>query len=83
MSNMDYKLVADVHCRTKKFNVGDNIIVCMHPKSLPKNSFTKLHAQVIKPFPFIKKLGPNAYLLDLPSNTNISPIFNVKDLLTY
>lgn len=59
MSNMDYKLAADVHSRAKKFTIGDNIMVHIHPESLPKNSFKKLHARAIKPFiplPSLKNL---------------------------
>ena len=46
----------------------------------PKNSFKKLHARVIDHFSIIQKLGSNAYMFNLPSNLNISPIFNVEDL---
>ena len=35
------------------------------------------------PYSIIRKLGSNAYLLDLPNDMDISPIFNVEDLLPY
>ena len=35
------------------------------------------------PYSIIHKLRSNAYLLDLPNDMNISPIFNVEDLLPY
>ena len=35
------------------------------------------------PFRVLKRLGENAYLLELPSNLHFSPIFNVEDLYFY
>ena len=52
-------------------------------KKLPKHSFKKLHARVLGPFRILKKLGSNAYLLELPPEMFISPLFNVEDLMTY
>ncbi|KAK0576263.1 hypothetical protein LWI29_014633 [Acer saccharum] len=46
-------------------------------------SFTKLHARRASPFPILKKLGPNAYLVDLPGKYTFSHIFNVEDLTAY
>ena len=35
------------------------------------------------PYSIIRKLRSNAYLLDLPNDMDISPVFNVEDLLPY
>ena len=35
------------------------------------------------PYSIIRKMGSNAYLLDLPNDMDISPVFNVEDLLPY
>ena len=35
------------------------------------------------PYSIIYKLGSNAYLLDLPNDMDISPVFNVEDLLPH
>ena len=35
------------------------------------------------PYSIIRKLGSNAYLLDLPNDMDIRPVFNVEDLLPY
>ena len=43
----------------------------------------KLYARAIDSYSIIRKLGSNAYLLDLPNDMNISSVFNVKDLLPY
>ena len=45
--------------------------------------FQKLYARAMGPYSIIRKLGSNAYLLDLPNDMDISPIFNVEDLLPY
>ena len=35
------------------------------------------------PYSIIRKLGSNAYLLDLPNDIDISHVFNVEDFLPY
>ncbi|KAL6996362.1 hypothetical protein U1Q18_052515 [Sarracenia purpurea var. burkii] len=79
----NYKLASDVHHQVLDFHEGDYVIVHIHPECYPKNSFKKLNAQTTGPYRIIRKLGPNAYLLDLPSYVNISSIFNIEDLLPY
>ena len=58
-------------------------MVHMHPECYPKYSFKKLHARASRPFRIIRRLGPNAYLLDLSSDITIHSIFNMKDLFSY
>ena len=53
------------------------------PARFPPHSVKKLHARTIGPFRVLKRLGFNAYLLDLPSDLTISPMFNVSDLYPY
>ena len=36
LSNEEYKLAADVHHRSKEFNVGEYVIVHIHPERSPK-----------------------------------------------
>ena len=43
----------------------------------------KLHARGAGPFKIIKRIGPNAYVLDLPSDFGISSTFNISDLVGY
>ena len=40
LSNEEYKLVDDVHRRSKEFNVSEYVIVCIRPKRIPK-TFSK------------------------------------------
>ena len=83
LSNKKYKLVADVHRRCKEFNVGEYVMVCIRPERIPKTLPKKLYARAMGPYSIIRKLGSNAYLLDLRKDMNISLIFNVEDLLPY
>ena len=41
----------------------------------------KIYARTMSPYSIIPKLGSNAYLLNLHSDMDISPIFNVENLL--
>ncbi|XP_054809675.1 uncharacterized protein LOC129311378 [Prosopis cineraria] len=82
-SNDQYKLSANTHRRFQSFEIGDYVMARIHLERYPKHAFKKLHARATGPFRIIKKLGPNAYLLELPSDMAISPVFNVKDLMPY
>ena len=42
LSNEEYKLAADVHRRSKEFNVGDYVMVRIHPERIPKTFSKKL-----------------------------------------
>ena len=53
------------------------------PKRIPKTFSKKLYARAIGPYSIIRKPGSNAYLLDLPNDMDISPVFNIEDLLPY
>ena len=44
---------------------------------------SKLHTRVDGPSKIIKKIGNNAYKLELPDDNNILPTFNAKDLRPY
>ena len=83
LSNEEYKLAADVHRRSKEFNVGDHVMVRIRPERIPKTFSKKLYARAMSPYSIIRKMGSNAYLLDLPNDMDISSIFNVEDLLPY
>ena len=72
-----------MHRRSKEFNVGDYIMVCIHPEGIPKKFSKKLYVRAIGPYSIIHKLRSNAYLLDLPNDMDISHVFNVEDLLSY
>ena len=83
LSNEECKLAADVHKRYKEFNVGEYVMVRIRPKRIPKTFSKKLFARAMGLYSIIRKLRSNAYLLDLPNDKDISPVFNVEDLLPY
>jgi hypothetical protein len=78
-----YKLQADKHRRKLEFKPGDVVLIRIRPERFPKGVFQKLHQRRVGPFKILQQLGQNAYLLELPPNLHISPIFNVEDLTAY
>ena len=83
LSNEEYKHMADSHKRIKEFNEGDFMIIKLRLERFPFGTMKKLHAQRAGPFKIIKKIGPNAYVLELPSDFGISSTFNISDLREY
>ena len=83
MSNETYKHLADSHKRFKEFYEGDYVMVRLKPERFPPGTIRKLHARGAGPFKIIKKIGPNAYVLELPDDMGISSTFNVSDLVEY
>ena len=69
--------------RFKEYNVGEYVMVRIRLKRISKTFSKKLYVRAMGPYSIIRKLGSNAYLLDLPNDMDISHIFNVKDLLPY
>ncbi|GAV68737.1 hypothetical protein CFOL_v3_12240 [Cephalotus follicularis] len=45
-----------------------------------KGTFHKLKTRMFGPCKVLKKISSNTYLIELPSDLQISPIFNVSDL---
>ena len=83
LRNEEYKLVANVHCRSKEFNVGEYVMVRILFERIPKTFSKKLYARSMDPYFIICKLRSNAYLLDLPNDMDINLVFNMEDLLPY
>ena len=72
-----------MHRRSKEFNVGDYVMVHIRPERIPKMFSKKLYVRAMGPYSIIRKMGSNAYLLDLPNDMDISHVFNVENLLPY
>lgn len=83
MSNKTYKIQADAHHKFKEYNIGDYVLICIHPKCFPKNLFKKFRVCSFSPFQIVRKIVPNAYVGNLLANFNISSIFNIENLLSY
>ncbi|KAL5753927.1 hypothetical protein ACOSP7_022147 [Xanthoceras sorbifolium] len=58
-------------------------MVRLRSEQFPPRSYSKLHARRTGPFQVVKKIGPNAYVINLPYEYTINPIFNVEDLTEF
>ena len=58
-------------------------MIRLRPERFPPGTMKKLHARGAGPFKIIKKVGPNAYVLELPPEYGISSTFNISDLKEY
>ena len=82
-ANAKYKASADEHRREKVFKEGELVMVHLTKSRFPAGEFHKLQAKKLGPFRIQQRINDNAYMLDLPSNWNISSTFNVSDLYEY
>ena len=72
-----------MHHKSKEFNVSDYVMVRILPKRNPITFSKKIYARAMGLYSIIRKLGSKVYLLDLPNDMDISPVFNVEELLSY
>ena len=82
-SNLKYKTQADLHRCHLDFDVGDYVMIHIKPERYPSGTVKKLQACSACPFKVLKKLGPNAYVIDIPLDYGISSTFNIADLLGF
>jgi hypothetical protein len=83
LSNESYKARVDAHRQVVEFQPKDLVLINLRPERFSKGSLHKLHSRRAGPFKVLKRLGDNAYLIDLPSNLTFSPIFNIADLTPF
>jgi hypothetical protein len=81
--NFQYKIHADIRRRHMEFQVGDYVMIRVRPERFPFGAVKKLHARSAGPFKVLKRVGPNAYVLELPSDYDISSTFNIEDLVAF
>ena len=58
-------------------------MIRIRPDRFPPRAVKKLTARSADPFKILKKINPNAYVIDLPLDFKISSTFNISDLVAY
>ena len=81
--SQEYKCRLDQHRRQLQFEVGDLILELLRKERFPRGTYNKLKMKKIGPCRVLKKIGENAYEVELPGGIGISPIFNISYLYPY
>ena len=58
-------------------------MIRIRPERFPSGAIKKLQARNAGPFKVLKRMDPNAYVIDLPHDYGISSSFNIDDLVAY
>lgn len=82
-SNDKYKTHVHKSIRVQNFDVGDMVMVHLSKEWYPAGSCSKLKARNNRSFEILRKTNSNAYVVDLPTELNMSPTFNVNVLRRY
>ena len=81
--NEKYKANADVGRRSVSFCEGELVMVRLRPERNLLGVAAKLHARSGEPFPIVRVINENAYVVGIPSDWGLSPTFNICDLVRY
>ena len=81
--NEKYKANADVGRRSVSFSEGELVMVRLRPERNLPGVAAKLHARTAGPFPIVRVINENAYVVGIPSDWGMSSTFNVCDLVRY
>lgn len=82
-AQLKMKQVADVKRSEVEFQVGDQVLLKLHPyvhSSLISRPCPKLAMKYFGPYKVVARIGMAAYTLDLPADSQIHPTFHVSQL---
>jgi hypothetical protein len=82
-SSQEYKRRVDQQRRQLQFEVGDMVLAHFRKERFSRGTYNKLKMKKIGPCKVLKKIGENAYEIELPDGIEISPIFNISYLYPY
>ena len=81
--NKRYIRAANKHIKHVEFHVGDLVWIHLINERFPQGKFGKLKLKADGPFKVLKRIGKNAYEIELPDVYEVSPTFNMADLCPY
>ena len=80
--NTQYKAKEDVKRRYKEFQIGDEAMVHLRKEHFPVGTYNKLKMKKFGPCKIVKRHDfGNAYEVALPTELNISLVFNISYLI--
>lgn len=78
--NASYKVATDQYCHRVVFEKGDHMWVYLQKECFPIGAHPKLRQRKIGLCRVLRQINDNAYQIKLPSDLNISDIFNITYL---
>src|SRR3954466_14512804 len=81
--NARYKLAGDKGRKNVVFEPGDLVWLHLRKDRFPNLHKSKLMPRADGPFKVLEKINDNAYKLELPADSGVSPTFNIADLKPY
>ncbi|KAI0503667.1 hypothetical protein KFK09_014602 [Dendrobium nobile] len=82
-SNTKYKEDRDKHRRQVNFKPGELVMLRFRRDRFPAGPCPKLNPKKFGPYPILRKINDNAYIIDLPKDISTSATFNVTDIYPY
>ena len=79
-----YKAKGNVKRMYKEFQVGDEVMVHLRKEHFAVGTYNKLKMKKFGQYKIMKRHDfGNAYEVELPTKLNISPLFNIVDLIEF